>query len=64
MADFGGEIETFRAEVRDWLEANFPKELAKDPNAQLAKLQARPETPAALTMISRCPQVSRRREMA
>jgi alkylation response protein AidB-like acyl-CoA dehydrogenase len=47
MADFGGEIETFRAEVRDWLEANFPKELAHDANAQLAKLQARPETPAA-----------------
>ncbi|MFZ5721314.1 MAG: acyl-CoA dehydrogenase family protein [Pseudomonadota bacterium] len=47
MADFGGEIETFRAEVRDWLDKNFPKELAHDANAQLAKLQARPETPAA-----------------
>ena len=30
MADFGGEIETFRAEVREWLEANFPKSLAND----------------------------------
>jgi alkylation response protein AidB-like acyl-CoA dehydrogenase len=28
MADFGGtELETFRAEARDWLEANFPKGL-------------------------------------
>ena len=23
MADFGGEIETFRAEVREWLEASL-----------------------------------------
>src|SRR6185295_10567512 len=43
MADFGGEIETFRAEARDWLAANFPKALAKDPMAQLAKMQAQPE---------------------
>ncbi|HEX3701003.1 MAG TPA: acyl-CoA dehydrogenase family protein, partial [Phenylobacterium sp.] len=29
MADFGGaELDTFRAEARDWLEANFPKSLA------------------------------------
>ena len=27
MADFGGEVETFRAEVRDWLAANFPPSL-------------------------------------
>ena len=47
MADFGGEIETFRAEVRDWLEANFPKALAHDTATQLAKLQARPETAEA-----------------
>ena len=47
MADFGGEIETFRAEVREWLEANFPKSLANDANAQLAKLQAQPESPEA-----------------
>jgi alkylation response protein AidB-like acyl-CoA dehydrogenase len=45
MADFGAtELETFRAEVRDWLEANFPKSLAHDAAAQLAKLQARPES--------------------
>jgi len=47
MADFGGEVETFRAEVRAWLEANFPKALAHDTAAQLAKLQARPESDAA-----------------
>ena len=44
MADFGGEVETFRAEARDWLEANFPKSLAHDTATQMAKLQARAET--------------------
>src|SRR5437868_5915224 len=48
MADFGVEPkasqEAFRAEVRDWLDANFPKSLAHDADAQLAKLQARPES--------------------
>jgi len=48
MADFGGEVETFRAEAREWLEANFPKALAKDPIAQLAKMQAQPESEEAL----------------
>ena len=48
MADFGGDVETFRAEARDWLEANFPKSLAETPMAQLAKLQAQPESPEAL----------------
>ncbi|WP_374470905.1 acyl-CoA dehydrogenase family protein [Phenylobacterium sp.] len=34
MADFGGgELDTFRAEARAWLEANYPAEL-KDPNAK------------------------------
>ena len=47
MADFGGEVETFRAEARAWLEANFPKSLAHDAATQLAKLQARPESEAA-----------------
>ena len=29
MADFGGsELDGFRAEAREWLEANFPKSLA------------------------------------
>jgi len=47
MADFGGEIETFRAEVRDWLAANFPKVLAHDTATQMAKLSAKPETAEA-----------------
>ncbi len=33
MADFGVELETFRAEARDWLEANFPASLRKDAEA-------------------------------
>ena len=47
MADFGGEVEAFRADVREWLDANFPKALAKDPMAQLAKMQAQPESETA-----------------
>ncbi|MFC3071076.1 acyl-CoA dehydrogenase family protein [Phenylobacterium soli] len=48
MADFGGaDLETFRSEAREWLKANFPKALAHDYDTQLAKLQARPETPEA-----------------
>jgi alkylation response protein AidB-like acyl-CoA dehydrogenase len=48
MADFGGaELEAFRAEAKAWLEANFPKSLAHDAEAQLAKLQARPESAEA-----------------
>jgi alkylation response protein AidB-like acyl-CoA dehydrogenase len=27
MADFGGDLEVFRVEVRDWLKANYPPEL-------------------------------------
>ena len=37
MADFGGELDAFRTEVRDWLKANYPAELnrpgASDPEA-------------------------------
>src|SRR5438477_460049 len=33
MADFGSDLETFRAEARDWLEANFPASLRKDAGA-------------------------------
>src|ERR1700712_3952850 len=47
MADFGGDTEAFRAEARAWLDATFPEALAKDPMAQLAKLQMRPESPEA-----------------
>ena len=37
MADFGGDdLQAFRAEAAAWLDANFPKALAKDPAAQLA----------------------------
>jgi alkylation response protein AidB-like acyl-CoA dehydrogenase len=48
MADFGSDVETFRAEAREWLEANFPKSLANDFTAQMANLQAQPESPEAL----------------
>jgi len=48
MADFGADVETFRAEAKAWLEANFPKSLAFDYPAQLAKLQAQPESEDAL----------------
>jgi alkylation response protein AidB-like acyl-CoA dehydrogenase len=45
MADFGGaDLEGFRTEARDWLAANFPKALAKDPMGQTAKMQAQPES--------------------
>ena len=30
MADFGGDIDAFRTEVRDWMEANYPAELRKE----------------------------------
>jgi alkylation response protein AidB-like acyl-CoA dehydrogenase len=32
MADFGGELDAFRLEVRDWIKANYPEEL-KNPVA-------------------------------
>ena len=45
MADFGGpDLEAFRAEAREWLEANFPKSLGKDVAAQAAALMS-PEKP-------------------
>ncbi|MEH6678526.1 acyl-CoA dehydrogenase family protein [Phenylobacterium sp.] len=35
MADFGGaDLDGFRAQAREWLEANFPKSLAHDTEAQ------------------------------
>ncbi len=46
MADFGGaELDAFRATAREWLEANFPKSLGKDPEGQLAAVMS----PAAPT---------------
>ena len=36
MADFGGDIDAFRTEAREWLEANYPAELRKeDPDAAM-----------------------------
>ena len=36
MADFGGsDLDAFRAEAREWLEANFPKSLANAPMAMI-----------------------------
>ena len=47
MADFGGaELDAFRAEAREWLEANFPKSLAKDQEGQQAALMGAPELSA------------------
>jgi alkylation response protein AidB-like acyl-CoA dehydrogenase len=44
MADFGGtELDAFRADVRAWLEANFPASLRKDPDAIVAVEQGAAE---------------------
>jgi alkylation response protein AidB-like acyl-CoA dehydrogenase len=40
-------LESFRTEVRTWLDANFPKSLANNVSVQLAKLQAKPESKEA-----------------
>jgi len=47
MADFGGDVEAFRAEARTWLEANFPEELKRDPAQQTAAAMGQPESEAA-----------------
>ncbi|MBA4010625.1 MAG: acyl-CoA dehydrogenase [Phenylobacterium sp.] len=45
MADFGSpDLEAFRAEAKEWLEANFPKSLGKDVAGQTAALMS-PEKP-------------------
>src|SRR5258708_7790493 len=45
MADFGGaELDAFRAEAREWLEANFPASLRRDASA-VAESEATGETP-------------------
>jgi alkylation response protein AidB-like acyl-CoA dehydrogenase len=46
MADFGGDVEAFRAEARAWLDANFPEDLKRDPAQQMAAAMGQPETPA------------------
>jgi len=35
MADFGGDLEAFRAEARAWLEENFPEGFRREPSRQL-----------------------------
>ncbi|WP_333586886.1 acyl-CoA dehydrogenase family protein [Phenylobacterium sp.] len=47
MADFGGDLETFRGEAKAWLEENFPKSLAGDPVAQTAKMSGGEESAEA-----------------
>ncbi len=47
MADFGGDVEAFRAEARTWLDANFPEELQRDPAQQMAAAMGQPESTAA-----------------
>jgi alkylation response protein AidB-like acyl-CoA dehydrogenase len=40
MADFGGgDTETFRKEARDWLAANFPAELRKEPDTTMEQME-------------------------
>ncbi len=41
MADFGGsDLDAFRTEARDWVEANFPKSLANQPMAMIPGAEA------------------------
>jgi len=47
MADFGGDVEAFRAEARSWLDENFPASLKADPAAQLADMMGGALTPDA-----------------
>ena len=47
MADFGGDVEAFRAEARTWLDENFPASLKADPAAQLADMMGGEQTPDA-----------------
>ncbi|HSV02765.1 MAG TPA: acyl-CoA dehydrogenase family protein [Phenylobacterium sp.] len=43
MADFGGsELETFRADVRTWIEANFPASLKGRPNPMMREERTKP----------------------
>jgi len=46
MADFGGtDVETFRKEVRDWVEANFPASLKGKPNPMAREERGSAPTP-------------------
>jgi alkylation response protein AidB-like acyl-CoA dehydrogenase len=53
MADFGAEVETFRAEARGWLAANFPPALKDDPAAQLTAAMGGAPTPEAALWATR-----------
>ena len=46
MADFGGELDAFRAEARDWLEANFPPSLKGKSGFDVRRGRAAPTTAA------------------
>ena len=48
MADFGGDIETFRTEAREWITGNFPAELKGKPHPMMREERATP-TPAQET---------------
>ncbi len=51
MADFGAaDTEAFRKEAREWLEANFPPELRKEPDTTLEQMEGglKPSDPAEL----------------
>jgi len=42
MADFGGDIDAFRTEVRSWVEANFPAALKGRPNPMMREERLTP----------------------
>jgi len=47
-ADFGGDLDAFRAEAREWLEANYPAELRQEDAdaAAVAFMTGAPQSPA------------------
>ena len=55
MADFGAtELDAFRTEAREWLEANFPKSLTEDPDAPVVIIPgAASESPDAKLWLQR-----------
>src|SRR6202007_2680875 len=40
MADFGGDLETFRAEARAWLEENAPQSVRRAPDMTMEQMEA------------------------
>ena len=45
MADFGGDLDAFRGEVRSWVEANFPASLKGKPNPMMREERGNPLSP-------------------